>query len=238
MRGTFKPRRRFPRGVVSIRSSGVFGVYTDGRNLYTRNLVPGQSWYGERLVRDRGVEYRSWDPHRSKLAALLLKGWRDLPLKAGSRVLYLGAASGTTVSHVSDICTEGTICAVEVSRRVFQKLADLAQTRDNILPILADASKPEAYANVVGQVDVVYQDIAQRDQVSILIGNLRFLAGGGFAILMVKSRSVDVSREPADVYREVASALRRAGLRVLVTVPLDPFERDHAAIAFEPAGAR
>ncbi|OGS50042.1 MAG: hypothetical protein A3K65_06095 [Euryarchaeota archaeon RBG_16_68_12] len=216
--------------MVDLRPYGVPRVSTDGRALYTENLVPGQSVYGERLIRQHGTEFRAWDPHRSKLAALLLKGWRDVPLRRDSRVLYLGAASGTTVSHVSDICAEGTVYAVEVSRRVFQNLLALAETRRNVLPILADASRPESYANTVERVGLVYQDVAQRDQVPILLENLRFLADGGTAVLMVKSRSIDVSRQPGDVYREVAADLTKAGLRVLGTVPLDPYQRDHAAI--------
>ena len=220
--------------MVEIRPYGVPRVFTDGRLLYTENLVPGASVYGERLVRQHGTEFRAWDPHRSKLAALLLRGWRDIPLRKDSKVLYLGAASGTTVSHVSDICAGGTVYAVEISRRVFQKLLALAETRGNVLPMLADASRPEAYANKVEPVDFVYQDIAQRDQVSIFLGNLRFLVGGGSAILMVKARSVDVGREPEDVYREVAAQLREAGLRVLGTFPLEPFERDHAAVVVGP----
>jgi len=219
--------------VVELRPLGVSRVFTDGRNLYTENLMPGRDVYGERLVTFRGTEYRPWDPRRSKLAALLLKGWKILPLARTSQVLYLGAASGTTVSHVSDLVPEGTIYAVELSRRVFQKLLELAESRHNVLPILADASTPEAYAGTVGRVDLVYQDISQRDQVVILERNLRFLDPDGTVVLMVKSRSIDVARDPDKVYREVESALRKKGLHVLGTVPLDPLQRDHAAVVAE-----
>lgn len=225
--------------MVDLRPYGVPRVYTDGRAVYTENLVPGVAVYGERLVRQHGTEFRMWEPHRSKLAALLLRGWRDLPLRRDSKVLYLGAASGTTVSHVSDICSEGTVYAVEVSRRVFQNLLALAEARHNILPILADASKPDAYAGRIERVGLVYQDIAQRDQAPILLENLRFLAPGGMAVLMVKARSINVARRPKDVYREVEADLAKAGLRVLATVPLDPFQRDHAAVVVGPReGAR
>jgi len=222
--------------VVSVRPLGVHGVYTDGRNLYTRNLVPGQSWYGERLVRDGGVEYRLWDPYRSKLAALLTKGWKDLRLRSDSKVLYLGAASGTTVSHVSDICPEGTVYAIEVSRRVFGKLVELAETRPNVLPILADASKPDAYRGRIEAVDFLYQDVAQRDQVSIFRENLRLLHPGRAGVLMLKARSVDVAAKPEDVYRRAGEEFRRDGLRVVAAVPLDPFQRDHAALVIERSG--
>ena len=219
--------------MAAIRPLGVSRVFTDGGNLYTENLVPGSSVYGERLVVSRGIEYRQWDPRRSKLAALLLKGWKILPLEKGSQVLYLGAASGTTVSHVSDLCPEGTVFAVEVSRRVFQKLLEVAETRPNVLPILADASKPEAYAGTLAGVDFLYQDVAQQDQVGILRRNLRFLAPDGSGVLMVKARSIDVSRDPAEVYDAVGKELKRSGLHLMGTVPLEPHERDHAAIVFE-----
>ena len=221
--------------MVELRPLGVSRVFTDGRDLYTENLVPGRSVYGERLVPFRGSEYRRWDPRRSKLAALILNGWKILPLEKGSQVLYLGAASGTTVSHVSDLCPEGTVYAVEISRRVFQKLLALAEARHNLLPILADAAKPDAYAGTVGHIDLVYQDIAQRDQVEILARNLRFLDSNGAVILMAKARSVDVARDPAAVYRDVTAGLHRKGLHVLATVPLDPFQRDHAAVIAEPS---
>jgi len=184
--------------VVELRPLGVSRVFTDGRDLFTENLMPGVSVYGERLVSWRGTEFRQWDPRRSKLAALLLKGWKILPLGKGSQVLYLGAASGTTVSHVSDLCPEGTVYAVEIARRAFQKLLDIAEARHNVLPILADASAPEAYAGALSGVDFVYQDVAQRDQVEILRKNLR-----------------------------------RGGLHALGTVPLEPYQRAHAAIVFE-----
>ena len=221
--------------MVEVRPLGVSHVFTDGRNLYTENLVPGTAVYGERLVAFHGTEYRQWEPRRSKLAALLLKGWEILPLERTSQVLYLGAASGTTVSHVSDLVPEGTVYAVESSRRVFQKLLDVAEARHNVLPILADASKPEAYAGTVGRVHLVYQDIAQRDQVEILDRNLRFLDPEGTIVLIVKARSIDVAREPARVYREVERSLRESGLHVLGTIPLDPFQRDHAAVIAEPS---
>jgi fibrillarin-like pre-rRNA processing protein len=223
------------RGVVELRPLGVSRVFTDGRDLYTENLAPARSVYGERLVPWQGSEYRRWDPHRSKLAALLLKGWRILPLERGSQALYLGAASGTTVSHVSDLCPEGTVHAVEVSRRVFQKLLEVAEARPNVLPILADAAKPESYANTVGRVDFLYQDVAQRDQASIFLRNLRFLGREGLGMLMAKARSVDVARRPEEVYRGIGAQLRKGGLDILGVIPLEPYERDHAAIVVEPA---
>jgi len=223
--------------VAAIRRSDVPGVSTDGERLYTENLVPGVSVYGERLVAQGGVEYRAWNPRRSKLAALLRKGVGTFPFGRRTDVLYLGAAQGTTVSHLSDICVDGTVYAVEISRRAFQKLLALAERRHNVMPILGDADAPAAYERLLAPVDALYQDVAQRDQVGIFAKNLRFLRPGGFGLLMVKARSTDVAAEPRDVYAAARRALEAAGLDVLEAVPLDPFEADHAAFLVEKARA-
>lgn len=224
---------RVPRDVVQIRRSDVPHVYSDGERLYTASLDPGTSVYGERLVRQGEVEYREWNPNRSKLAALLKKGVGLFPFDRRTDVLYLGAAQGTTVSHLSDIVAEGTIYAVEISRRAIQKLLDLSNVRHNVMPILGDAAKPEAYARVVTSVDVVYQDVAQRDQVGIFRKNLRFLRPGGSGILIVKARSVDSGAPPSEVYRQAEKELRAEGLDVLQVADLAPYERDHAACLVE-----
>jgi len=219
--------------VAAIRRSDVPRVYTDGIRLYTENLVPGVAVYGERLVRQGEVEYREWDPRRSKLAALLKKGVGVFPFDVRTDVLYLGAAQGTTVSHLSDICADGTIFAVEISRRAIQKLLELSATRHNLMPILGDAADPKGYERVVPPVSVLYQDVAQRDQVGIFRENLRFLRRGGYGILMMKARSVDSAARPVDVYREIERSVRADGLDVLEVVDLAPFERDHAACIVE-----
>jgi fibrillarin-like pre-rRNA processing protein len=206
------------------------GVFTDGKNIFTENTTPGTSVYGESLVKDGESEYRRWEPARSKLSALIRKGCSGFPFEKRSAVLYLGAASGTTVSHVSDIAKEGTVFAVEVSRIPFQKLLFLAESRKNIIPIMADAAFPGRYGYVVPQVDVLYQDIAQRDQLSIFRKNLTFLCPGGTGIIMVKARSIDVTVEPKDIYKRVEDGFRADGLKVLEKKELAPFEKDHAAI--------
>src|SRR5690349_24963955 len=83
---------------------GIFLIGKEGaEKLGTRSLAPGKIVYGEEVVKAGDEEYRVWDPFRSKLAAAILKGLHEIPFGDKSRVLYLGAASGTTVSHVSDI---------------------------------------------------------------------------------------------------------------------------------------
>ncbi|MGQ0796308.1 MAG: fibrillarin-like rRNA/tRNA 2'-O-methyltransferase [Methanobacteriota archaeon] len=215
---------------MSIRPTVHAGVFTDGSWLYTRNLAPGRAVYGEALRVEDGVEYRRWDAERSKLAAYLKKGGVQWPFLETTGVLYLGAASGTTASHLSDICPRGTIVAVEVAPRSFRGLVTVAEGRPNLLPLLGDASRPDAYASRVGRVDVVYQDIAQRDQEGIFLRNLAALRPGGIGFLMLKSRSVDVAARPADVVRVVREAIASKGFDVLDVRPLDPHAADHAAI--------
>ena len=210
------------------------GVYTDGRTLYTINLVPGQSVYGEKLVPHLDVQYRAWNPKRSKLAAYILKGCEIFPFRSDSYVLYLGAATGTTASHLSDIVTEGSIYCVEISPTPFRKLVTLCETRHNMVPILEDAHTPETYENLVEKADIIYQDIAQKHQVDILLRNLKLLKEDGTVFLMVKARSIDVTQTPQDVYRSVIASLNNAGLKVMDSQELVPFEKDHMAIVSKP----
>ena len=215
---------------MAIRPTDHVGVFTDGSWLYTRNLVPGRAVYGEALRVEDGVEYRRWDAERSKLAAYLKKGGVRWPFLETTSVLYLGAASGTTASHLSDICPRGTIVAVEVSPRSFRDLVTVAEGRPNLLPILGDASRPDAYRSRVGNVDVVYQDVAQRDQEAIFLRNLSALRPEGVGFLMLKARSVDVAARPADLYRVARETIASKGFDVVDVRPLDPYAGDHAAI--------
>lgn len=212
---------------------GAPNVYTTGRTLMTVNAARDRNVYGERLVEFGGVQYRSWDPMRSKLAALMLAGGRDLGLDRSSRVLYLGAASGTTASHVSDVASSGIVYCVEISPRSFRDLVGVCESRGNMIPIMADASRPEEYSHMVEGVELVYQDIAQRDQADIFARNMRhFDAGRG--ILMLKSRSVDVNRDPGEIYADTRKALGSKGLRVREVVDISRHAADHAAFVVSP----
>jgi fibrillarin-like pre-rRNA processing protein len=164
------------------------------------------------------------------LAAFILKGCKTFPFRKDSTVLYLGAATGTTASHVSDIVADGTVYCVEMSPPPFRKLVSLCETRPNMMPIMADAHSPETYEHMMGQVDIVYMDIAQRHQVEIFLKNLRLLREGGTSYLMVKARSIDVSKDPKDVYEDVKRQLMEAGLSVLESSELLPYEKDHMAV--------
>jgi fibrillarin-like pre-rRNA processing protein len=186
--------------------------------------------YNERMLGGA----RIWEPYRSKLAALYHVG-KGVELEPSLRVLYLGAANGTTVSHVADY-TE-VVYAVEFAPRPMQDLIEVARRRRNVIPIMADATRPEIYAPLVEAVDLVYQDVAQPDQATIAIRNGVFLKPGGDLILMLKTRSVDVRKDPKDVFDETIAALKEAGFIVQESVWLAPYHQDHAAIVCtKPAG--
>ncbi len=212
---------RFPGVYVFIDEDG-------SEKIATKNLVPGQKVYGERTIKAEGEEYRIWNPNRSKLGAAILKGLKNFPIKPGSLVLYLGVASGTTASHVSDIVGwEGGVFGVEFSPRVLRELVPLVEERRNLVPILGDATKPEEYRALVPEVDVVFEDVAQPTQAKILIDNARvYLKSEGYGMLSVKSRSIDVTKEPEQVFREVEKELSTY-FEVVEEISLEPYEKDH-----------
>jgi len=211
---------------------GVPGVFTNGKDVLTVNGAPGKAVYGERLVAVNGIEYRMWDPHRSKLAAAILLGAKDFGLDESTKVLYLGAASGTTASHVSDIVCNGVVHCVEVSERSFRDLVAVCETRKNMIPHLADANQPEEYAHIIEGIELVYQDIAQRNQVDIFVRNMAgFDAEHG--ILMLKSRSVNVNRKPKEIFAEVRKDLVSKSFEVRNIIDLERYAKDHAAFFVE-----
>ena len=204
------------------------GVYIENGRIYTENMVPGRRVYNEKLMEKNGIEYRSWNPYRSKMAAAILKGMKNFPIKRKSRLLYLGVASGTTASHFSDVITEGIIYGVDIAFKPMKNFIILCRERKNMVPIIANADKPEEYDAMVENVDVVYQDIAQKNQVDIFLKNMeRFDIQEG--IIMVKARSMDISMEPRKVFEGVKRKLKEI-YDVLEGVKLSPYARDHMAI--------
>ena len=221
-----KPHPRFP---------GVYwATLEDGsRRLATLNLTPGKNVYGERLVRFRGEEYRLWDPYRSKFAAAILKGLETVPIQPHHKVLYLGAASGTTASHVSDIVGEkGYVYCIEFAARAIRELVNnVCAFRSNMSPVLADARLPERYSTLVGKVDDVYCDIAQPEQARVLADNADlFLVDGGWVMLAVKAQSIDVTREPSEIYEQEINIMKARGFRIGEVVHLEPYDKAHAMI--------
>jgi len=201
------------------------------RILLTMNLAPGNRVYNEELVSRDGAEFRTWDPYRSKLAAAMLKGLPTNVVVEGERVLYLGTSTGTTASHVSDLVGEGgLVVGVEFAPRVAREFVEaVARRRKNVIPFVSDARDPSKYS--VTQVDMVYCDIAQQDQTEIAMLNCRrLLRKGGKLILVVKARSIDVVKEPKDVFREERRKLVEAGFEVRTVIELSPYDKDHALI--------
>lgn len=214
--------------------NGVYWITENGQEkIATANLAPGRRVYGEKVVSSGGVEYRLWYPFRSKLAAAIINGLKFFPFKDGVKVLYLGASTGTTVSHVSDIVKDnGVVFAVEFSPRIANEFIDrCAKFRKNIITIVEDARKPENYIGIFGKVDVVYCDIAQPDQTEIAIKNCKmFLKKDGILMLIVKSRSIDMVKEPTKIFEEEERKLKSSGFDVLQKIELTPFDKDHALI--------
>lgn len=214
-------------------SDGIFEVIKGKKQLATKNLDPGKTVYGEKLIQVEGIEYRTWDPRRSKLGAMILKKF-NIPLKEDSKVLYLGAASGTTVSHVSDIVSEGAVYAVEFSPRSMRDLIGLASRRKNVHPILADAGKPDSYSHLIEPVDLIFQDVAQPNQAEIAARNtIRFLKKDGYLLLSIKARSIDTVANPKEVFKEEVRKLEKAfepGFEILNAKDLMPYHEDHLGV--------
>jgi fibrillarin-like pre-rRNA processing protein len=213
---------------------GMYWVVREGKErLATLSQDPGTTVYGEDIVRIGDREYRVWDPFRSKLAAAVLKGLSDVPIRPGNSVLYLGAASGTTASHVSDLVGDkGRVYCVEFAQRSFRDLANNAsKNRRNMTPIFGDARFPEKYRSIVQGVDTVYADIAQPDQARILSENIEhYLDDKGEFLFAVKARSIDVSKDPSEIFRQEKTVLEENGYKVREMIRLDPFEKDHCMI--------
>jgi fibrillarin-like pre-rRNA processing protein len=210
------------------------GVYVIENHLATKNLTPGHKVYGEKLVEVEGKEYRIWEQRRSKLGAAILNGMSTFPFDEHSKVLYLGASSGTTPSHISDICSDGTVWCVEFSPRMMRSLVELTRTRKNMIPILDDATKPQNYMHLLEKVDVLYSDVAQPKQSELFMNNMRlYLKPEGIGVIMIKARSIDVTKSPKKIFKEEESKLKISGFRVLERINLEPYEKDHMAIVCE-----
>jgi fibrillarin-like pre-rRNA processing protein len=204
------------------------------QRLATKNLTPGLRVYGERLFKFKYVEYRIWDAFRSKLAGAIIKGIQNVPVEPGFKILYLGAASGTTPSHVSDIVGEnGHVYCIEFAQRSLRDLVNnVAAYRTNISPMLEDARQPQRYAMFIsGKVDTVYCDVAQPEQAKLLADNADvFLKPQGWIMLACKSQSIDVTMSPEAVYKQEANILRSRGFEVKEIIDLEPYDKAHAMI--------
>jgi fibrillarin-like pre-rRNA processing protein len=212
------------------------GVFRKDGAFLTINADPGRKVYGERIIREGGREYRVWDSYRSKLSGALKKGLKSFPFAPGSKLLYLGASTGTTISHLSDIMgPDGEIYAVEIAPQCMKTLIALSERRHNIIPIHGDARQPQEYEEA-GEVDTIYMDVAQPDQDDILIKNARmFLKKGGLAMICIKSQSIDVTKDPKAVFEAVLKKLGTA-FKVMERIRLEPFDKDHLFVVLEYPG--
>jgi fibrillarin-like pre-rRNA processing protein len=193
----------------------------------TRLATEGSPVYGEPTADG----WRAWDPERSKLGGMFELGL-DTGLSGGETVLYLGAASGTTVSHVADFA--GPTYAVEFAPRPARDLVEAAEPRDRLFPLLKDARKPETYAHVVeADVDAIVQDVATRGQATVAARNARFLAADGRLLLAVKARSEDATAAPKAVFEGALDELRET-YEILETQRLDRFHEDHLGVVATP----
>lgn len=220
---------------------GVFQV-PDPRNpnkkiLATKNLSPGRSFYGEALVKRRfdgeTAEFRSWDPFRSKLSAAVLNRLEHFPFSQGTYCLYLGASTGTTVSHLSDIVgNNGKIFAVEMAARVAREfLENVVKYRKNIVPIVEDAKHPEKYPAIYGKITVVYSDVAQPDQTEIAALNCNmYLESQGLLFMVVKASSIDALKSKKEVFQDQVKILERSKFSILELIDLEPYDKNHAMI--------
>ncbi|KAN0140870.1 Fibrillarin domain containing protein [Lactarius tabidus] len=225
-------------GAVVQGHEGIFIAKGKESMLVTKNLVPGESVYGEKRIsietgEDGGkIEYRVWNPFRSKLAAGVLGGMDKIFIVPGAKVLYLGAASGTSVSHVADIVgPEGVVYAVEFSPRSGRDLINMAKKRTNVIPIVEDARSPQKYRILISTVDVIFADIAQPDQARIVAHNAhQFLKVDGHAVISIKANCIDSTAPAEAVFSREIDTLRSEMFKPLEQITLEPYERDHAMV--------
>ena len=211
--------------------------------LVTKNLTPGEAVYGEKRIsvesppqEDGAVtktEYRVWNPFRSKMAAGILGGLDEIYMKPGAKVLYLGSASGTSVSHVADIVgPTGNVYAVEFSHRSGRDLIGMATHRTNVIPIVDDARHPLRYRMLVPMVDVIFADVAQPDQARIVGLNAHlFLKNEGGVIVRIKANCIDSTAKPEVVFAREVQKMRDEKIKPKEQLTLEPFERDHCIVA-------
>jgi fibrillarin-like pre-rRNA processing protein len=216
-----------------IESHNIFEIYKDQRGkLYTKSLLkPAKSHFAERIFKQDNGEFREWEPKRSKLAAAVKNGCANTGIRKDHVILYLGASHGFTCSFVSDmIGKEGLIFALDHSPQVLRDLVFLSIDRKNIVPILADVNHLERYSDKVCQADVVFQDVSQRNQAEIFIKNCKmFLKEGGFGLIAVKARSIDVKKDSKIIFQEVRDQIEKE-FTIVDFRDLAPHEKDHCMI--------
>ena len=221
----------------------VWGVRKEGRTLWTRNAVKGISVRGERRKRDGRIEWRRWDPTRSKVAAAILRTRVEpsslLPTP-GSTCLYLGASSGGTVSHIHDfVCGAdnhhgGQLVAVEISPRMVRDLVKLSDMRPGLVPVLGDARKPEQVAAFIrGKANWIHQDLSIADQAETFVKMATsFLSPGGIGLLSLKAASERSSEgDDNSRFQKAERILRESDLVLQERIDLTGLEEQHVVFS-------
>jgi len=220
---------------MRVEKTNFEGIYLVDGKLATINTVPGYRPFDEEIVRIDNIEYRIWSPYTSKPAAAIVKGLKVFPLKEGMKVLYLGLAAGKTATYFSNIIgPKGIIFGIDIAERVLKDALEVAKKYRNIIPILADARKPETYEKlIIGKVDFVYEDVASEDQISIMIRNSeKFLKPNGYAAIAIKSQSISSTEEPEIIYKKCLEELEKY-FKILDKVKLDPYEKYHLFVVLQ-----
>lgn len=224
---------------MARKSKLAWGIRREGRSLWTRNAVRGVSVRGERRKTDARIEWRFWDPSRSKVAAALLRTANDpsqlLP-ETGSTCLYLGASFGSTVSYIHDqVCGAGNhhggqVVAVEIAPRAMRDLSELASIRPGLVPVLGDARQPQTVAPYIrGKADWMHQDLSIADQAETFVRMAgAFLRPGGTGLLSLKAASERSSDGDDDSrFAKAARILRESNLDVIERIDLKGLEEQH-----------
>lgn len=210
-----------------------FNVFTSGptekSRLYTRNDDRGNRVYGERLIDYKENEYREWDPFRSKLAALIFENPITNFLTDDLNCLYLGASSGTTISHLADIVTNGIIYGVEFAERSIRQLIQNTSRRKNIIPIFADARYPNQFAkSLFSRINLIYQDVSQPNQAEIALNNCNYyLSDNGILVLAIKSQSIDSIQKSEKVYAQEKKVLEEGGYEIIESINIHKYAANH-----------
>lgn len=232
------------RGIREISPS----VVIERGQLWTKNANPGKVVHKERTKRVSGVEWRHWDPRRSKLASGILRTKSDpsslLPIP-GSTILYLGAGHGSTISFLHDhLCGAnnelgGRIIGVDIAPRCLRDLNRLAEARVGIVPVLGDARGGEDWGMFLPEgADWLFQDVAQPGQTEIVISAAKqFLKPKSFLLLSLKMASErwDETRS-SNGLEKVVENLTAAGLSVEERIDLKGWEDEHFLFVAQTPG--
>ncbi|KAK2439289.1 rRNA 2'-O-methyltransferase fibrillarin [Trifolium repens] len=218
--------------------------------LYTRNLIPGVKSFLHQdddvvfSVQDDDevggtVEYRQWDPFKSRLAAAILSGDAQniLWIEPGSRVLVIysrdDAHFGITISHISDIVgPKGMVYVVEPSESNRDSLLYMADKRSNIVPI-AHSYSAWHYRMLINFVDVLFAAPDRRLEVEVrmtFLNAIHFLKTGGHYVLYVQGNCIESTNRGDPIFNSLTKA-DRVQFQRMKQVTLEPFDSDHEYVS-------